>query len=121
MKTWIGVALFVTTVVAACGDGTETSMSTASSGEGSMSGGGTASASTGGVGGQGGAGTGECQAVSDCRLETNDCETCTCLSLPGNMPVPKCDGTKVECLVDPCVGLEATCSEGKCGSQQIDG
>ena len=56
----------------------------------------------------------ECRTDADCRLFSDYCEGCNCVALGRGESDPKCDGTIVQCLVDPCLGVEARCEYGSC-------
>lgn len=57
---------------------------------------------------------GACRADEDCRLEANYCTGCDCVALADGEVLPKCPGTPVQCLVDPCRQSEAQCQDGQC-------
>ena len=56
----------------------------------------------------------ECKTDADCRLFSDYCEGCNCLALGRKEPDPVCDGQLVQCLLDPCRGLQAVCTYGSC-------
>lgn len=56
----------------------------------------------------------ECTTDADCRLFSDYCEGCNCVALGPDESEPKCGGTIVQCLVDPCHNLEASCQYGSC-------
>ena len=56
----------------------------------------------------------ECTKDADCRLFSDYCGGCNCLTLGPKEPNPKCTTGQVQCLVDPCRNLEARCEHGSC-------
>jgi hypothetical protein len=63
-----------------------------------------------------GGSTASCQTASDCRLYSSYCVTAPCRCLPlGRQEVdPPCVGGQQSCLVDPCNGKSAACTNGSC-------
>ncbi|HMR07531.1 MAG TPA: hypothetical protein PKA88_17235, partial [Polyangiaceae bacterium] len=95
------------------------SAGSATGGSAGSSSGGSAGSATGGAGGappDAGAGT-QCKKTDDCRLFSSMCDSCTCIPLAKKDKDPKCTGTPVSCLVDPCQGKSPLCSNGFCVSQ----
>lgn len=62
---------------------------------------------------------GSCSNPTDCRLFSSYCSTdpCKCIPLLKGEPSPKCAGTMVTCLVDPCNGKTADCAAGMCAAK----
>lgn len=97
-----------------------------SPGGGGSAGGGGTGAGTGGSdagsdaasGGNGGGkpdgGNSKCTLDKDCKLFASYCSTspCVCLALQPGEADPKCGGTTVNCLKDPCEGKVAVCGSG---------
>jgi hypothetical protein len=55
-----------------------------------------------------------CTTDADCRLYSDYCDGCACRALDRAAADPKCGGTMVQCLVDPCQGKHAACTGGAC-------
>ena len=58
--------------------------------------------------------SGHCSFDNDCRTFSNYCDGCSCRALGVSEPDPVCDGTLVQCFVDPCLEFEAYCRGGQC-------
>jgi len=58
-----------------------------------------------------------CNAPSDCRLFEDTCGSCKCLALPVGAPDPTCSDPPVSCLVNPCQGKAAACTNNTCTLQ----
>lgn len=59
----------------------------------------------------------ECEEDADCRLFSFPCDGCFCIALRVDEPDPICDGSLVDCLVDPCdpaFNLTAFCNSNAC-------
>lgn len=52
---------------------------------------------------------GQCLSDADCRTFSNYCDGCSCEALAVSAPDPTCDGTLVQCFVDPCFDQSAVC------------
>lgn len=60
---------------------------------------------------------GGCASANDCKLFASYCSTasCKCIPLNQNDPNPVCGGQQVQCLIAPCLGKTAVCSDaGTC-------
>jgi hypothetical protein len=55
-----------------------------------------------------------CSADSDCKAIASTCDACSCLVVGSDGALPKCNGSSVVCVVDPCRGKTAICSAGQC-------
>jgi hypothetical protein len=55
-----------------------------------------------------------CSTDADCRLYSDYCDGCACRALDRAAVDPKCGGTIVQCLVDPCRGKQAVCAAAAC-------
>jgi hypothetical protein len=55
-----------------------------------------------------------CSGDGDCRAYPSHCDTCECLAVGAKAPDPKCAGTDVSCLIDPCIDKVAKCKDGTC-------
>jgi hypothetical protein len=55
-----------------------------------------------------------CGVPSDCRLYSNNCDTCACEALRTDEVDPVCNGNPVSCFVDPCDGKSGDCQGGHC-------
>lgn len=58
-----------------------------------------------------------CQSDADCRLFSNYCGGCACTPLTQSEAEPKCPSDPVQCLLDPCQGKTAACTNGLCAVQ----
>lgn len=61
-----------------------------------------------------------CQSDADCRVFSNYCGGCACTVLMQGDADPSCAGAEVQCLVDPCQGRRAVCTEGACTVAKTD-
>jgi hypothetical protein len=61
-----------------------------------------------------GVSAGPCDTDADCRAVANYCETCACLALSATDKDPVCKGSRVSCLVNPCLRRQAYCDQGTC-------
>jgi hypothetical protein len=57
-----------------------------------------------------------CATDSDCRTESNYCDSCNCLALGTGEKAPVCTGVIVDCIADPCTvnKKKAVCMSGSC-------
>ncbi len=55
-----------------------------------------------------------CQSDADCRLFSNYCGGCACTPLTQSEAEPECPSDPVQCLLDPCQGKTAACTNGLC-------
>jgi hypothetical protein len=55
-----------------------------------------------------------CTTDADCRLVSDYCDGCACRALAASEQPPKCQGTTVQCFVDPCQRHRAACQSGAC-------
>jgi hypothetical protein len=61
---------------------------------------------------------GGCVTANDCKLFASYCSTaaCKCIPLAKSEADPKCSGQIIQCLVAPCAGKTAICTDaGTCG------
>ena len=96
----------------------------AGTGGGGTDGGGTDGGGTGGGSTDGGkpdsgkpdGGPSKCTYDADCKLFSSYCSTapCQCIVLQPGEADPKCNGTQVSCLKDPCAGKGVVCQGGTC-------